>query len=106
MNRENTPPAVLIEQFPVTSADVDHTRKLKMSAMVNIFIQIAWHHAEKLGFGIDFLHEHGLVWMLSRLQLKLGHQPSWNEQITASSWPKGIRRLFYLRDLLFKNSED
>jgi medium-chain acyl-[acyl-carrier-protein] hydrolase len=99
----NNPPAVLNEEYLVTSADVDHTRKLKVSALVNMFIQIAWHHAEKLGFGTDFLHERGMVWVLSRLQLKLGWQSSWNEIIHASTWPKGIRRLFYLRDLLFTN---
>jgi medium-chain acyl-[acyl-carrier-protein] hydrolase len=103
---ENHIPSVLQEEFPVTSADTDHTRRLKVSALVNMFIQIAWHHAEKLGFGIDFLHENGLVWMLSRLHLKLGFQPSWNEKVVASTWPKGIRRLFYMRDLLFQSAEE
>ncbi len=98
-------PAVLEENFLITSAECDHTRKLKLSALVNIFIQIAWHHAEKLGFGIDFLHSHGLVWMLSRLQLKIDMLPPWNETISASSWPKGIRRLFYLRDLHFHDNK-
>lgn len=97
------PPAILNEEFLVTSADCDHTRQLKVSALVNMFIQIAWHHAEKLGFGIDFLHGYGLVWMLSRLQLKFGVQPHWNEKVAASTWPKGIRRLFYLRDLHFQD---
>jgi len=73
--------------------------------LVNMFIQIAWHHAEKLGFGIDFLHENGLVWMLSRLHLKIEYLPSWSEIVCASTWPKGIRRLFYLRDLHFTDTE-
>jgi medium-chain acyl-[acyl-carrier-protein] hydrolase len=106
MNRStNLPPAILREEFIVTSADCDHSRQLKVSSLVNMFIQIAWHHAEKLGFGIDFLHGNGMVWMLSRLQLKFGEQPNWNENIKASTWPKGIRRLFYLRDLHFEDSK-
>jgi medium-chain acyl-[acyl-carrier-protein] hydrolase len=102
---ENRIPAILTEEFPITSADCDNTRKLKPSALVNMFIQIAWHHAEKLGFGIDFLHEHGLVWMLSRLHLKIEYLPSWSETVCASTWPKGIRRLFYLRDLHFTDKK-
>jgi medium-chain acyl-[acyl-carrier-protein] hydrolase len=97
--------AILNEEFLVTSADCDHTRQLKVSALVNMFIQVAWHHAEKLGFGIDFLHENGLVWMLSRLKLQFGDQPHWNTKVNASTWPKGIRRLFYMRDLHFEDTK-
>jgi medium-chain acyl-[acyl-carrier-protein] hydrolase len=100
-----TPPLILNEEFLVTSADCDHTRQLKVSSLVNIFIQVAWHHAEKLGFGIDFLHSNGLVWMLSRLHLKFGTMPDWNSKVISTTWPKGIRRLFYLRDMHFEDPQ-
>ena len=96
-------PAIIKEKYLVTSADTDFTRRLKVSALVNMLIQIAWHHAEILGFGIEFLHRNGLAWMLSRMHLKMGPLPSWNEEIIITSWPKGINRLFYLRDMQVKD---
>lgn len=90
---------ILEEEFLVTSADTDFTRRLSVSALTNMFIQIAWHHAEELGFGIEYLHQNDLAWVLSRFHLEINSLPVWNNKIRLVTWPKGIRRLFYLRDL-------
>jgi medium-chain acyl-[acyl-carrier-protein] hydrolase len=96
---------ILEEEFLVTSAETDFKRKLKVSSLVNMYIQIAWHHAEELGFGIKYLHENNLAWVLSRLHLKINSLPEWNDTLKLITWPKGIHRLFYLRDLeVFNNS--
>jgi len=89
---------ILEEEFRVTSADTDFKRKLSVSSLTNMFIQIAWHHAEELGLGVEYLHKHGLAWVLLRLHLKIEELPEWNETLRLVTWPKGIRRLFYLRD--------
>jgi acyl-ACP thioesterase len=97
-------PVILEETLPVTSADTDFTKTLRPSSLVNMLIQIAWHHAEMLGFGMKFLHNHELVWMLSRMHIKIYSRPFWNSNLHLSSWPKGIHRLFYLRDFKVMNS--
>jgi medium-chain acyl-[acyl-carrier-protein] hydrolase len=97
---------ILSEDTLVTSADTDFTRTLKPGALVNFHIQVAWHHAQNLGFGIDFLHENALVWMLSRMHIKIYCYPHWDEYIKLQSWPKGIRRLFYLRDFRFFDQQN
>ncbi len=91
------------EKFLVTSADVDFEQKLKISSLTNYLIQISWHHAEDLGWGVDDLLKYNLVWVLSGLHIKLDKYPDWRETITVITWPKGINRLFYLRDYLIKN---
>lgn len=90
--------SILTEQAKITSADTDFTSNLRVSSLVNMIIQTAWHHADDLGFGMDFLHENGLVWMLSKMHIKFFSFPAWNQNVTLVTWPKGIRRLFYLRD--------
>jgi acyl-ACP thioesterase len=94
----NLIPEIQKETYPITSADIDFTKRTKVSSLTNLFIQSAWHHAESLGFGIDVLHKHECAWMLSRLQIRLFKTPSWNEMISIHTWPKGIHRLFYQRD--------
>jgi len=96
----------LNENFLITSADTDFTKTLKPGALVNIFIQIAWHHAEILDYGMAFRIREGLIWMLSRMQVKIYRHPLWNEQASITTWAKGIRRLFYLRDFEVYNSQN
>lgn len=103
--RKNTS-LILEESTLVTSADTDFTKTLRSSSLVNMLIQIAWHHAEMLGFGMEFLHEHGLVWMLSRMHIKINCKPFWNSRLQLSTWPKGIHRLFYLRDFDVYDTSD
>jgi medium-chain acyl-[acyl-carrier-protein] hydrolase len=91
--------SIFEEEFLVTSADSDFTHKLRVSSIVNMFIQIAWHHAEELGFGIKYLHQNNLAWVLSKLHLKINSLPHWNDPLKLITWPKGINRLYYLRDL-------
>jgi medium-chain acyl-[acyl-carrier-protein] hydrolase len=96
---------ILEEEFLVTSAETDFKHCLRVSSLVNMFIQIAWHHAEELGFGIKYLHQNNLAWVLSRFHLKIDSLPHWNETLRLVTWPKGIHRLKYLRDLeVFNNT--
>lgn len=95
---QNRATYILDESSRVTSADTDFTKTLRASSLVNMLIQIAWHHAEILGFGMDFLHSNELVWILSRMHIKFYSKTSWNNKLRLSTWPKGINRLFYLRD--------
>jgi acyl-ACP thioesterase len=89
---------MLKKEFLVSSADVDFEQKLRFSSLTNFLIQSAWQHAESLGWGVDELHKYNLVWVLSGLQIKLDQFPRWRETITIETWPKGMNRLFYLRD--------
>jgi medium-chain acyl-[acyl-carrier-protein] hydrolase len=97
---------ILEEKFHVTSSDTDFTKTLKPGALINMLIQIAWHHANILDFGTDLLHKENLVWVLSRIHVKINHFPFWNEELFFSTWPKGIRRLFYLRDFEVCDSQN
>lgn len=89
---------ILTRQFPISSRHADFKSELRISSLINDYIQIAWQHAEALGLGYQHLKEKGLGWVLSRFTLKLDHQPKWPGEIEIKTWPKGMNRLFYLRD--------
>jgi medium-chain acyl-[acyl-carrier-protein] hydrolase len=91
-------PFILKENFQITSADTDFSKTLKPSALINMLIQAAWHHAEILEFGVDMMHRENLIWMLSRIQTRIFLHPFWNDNLSIITWPKGVRKLFYLRD--------
>jgi medium-chain acyl-[acyl-carrier-protein] hydrolase len=89
---------IIRRNFLVTSADVDFEGVLRISSLTNFLIQSAWQHAEILGWGVNDLHEKNLAWVLSGFTIKIDKYPVWKENITVETWPKGINRLFYLRD--------
>lgn len=100
------PVDILKEEFLVTSADTDFSKNLRPGALINMIIQAAWHHAEILDFGMDLLHREGLLWILSKLHTQVHYYPLWNQQLTIQTWPKGINRLFYLRDFEIFDSKN
>ena len=97
------PKTIFQDSVRLTPANIDSTYKLRVSALVSFLIEAAWKHAEELGYGINYLHENNLVWVLSRLHLRILNLPTWNENLQILTWPKTIHRLFYVRDAEVKS---
>jgi len=86
------------ETFSVASFDVDFTGRLALSSLFERFQDIAGLHATFLDVGFDRLRELGVAWMLSRINVSIEALPTWGETVTLRTWPKGVDRLFALRD--------
>jgi acyl-ACP thioesterase len=63
--------------------------------------EIAWEHAQQLGFGFDDLREDRLFWVLSRLFVKIERRPRWKEEFTLETWSRGTDGFFAYRDFRF-----
>lgn len=96
---------IISQEFLVSSADVDFEERLRFSSLANYLIQVASKHAEKLKWGADDLLKYNAVWVLSGLQIELDEYPLWRDKVTIESWPKGINRLFYMRDYRILNEQ-
>jgi acyl-ACP thioesterase len=62
---------------------------------------IAWEHADILGFGYDKLKTDQHFWVLSRLLVKITRRPVWGEDFTLETWSRGADRFFGYRDFYF-----
>lgn len=94
---------ILHKTYDIFSRDSDNNSRLKYSAVINFFIHAAWHHANDLGFGYNHLSENGMAWVLSRFKVVFKDVPYWPGEIEISTWPKGVKRLFYIRDAELKS---
>ena len=92
---------ILNIKLPILSRDSDYLSNLKYSSIVNAFIHAAWQHAKELGLGYGFLSENGMAWVLSKFKIEFYNLPQWPGFIEVKTWPKGINRLFYMRDAFF-----
>ena len=86
--------------YKIDSSHVDYQHRLKVSALVNMLIQIASDHADILKFGFFNLDPSGLSWVLSRFTIEFTSHAKWYETIRMKTWPKGLNRLFYQRDAI------
>jgi len=98
-------PSVWTERFRVRAYEVDARGRASVPAIANWMQEAAGNHATALGWAVDELHQKGLTWVLSRLHLRLQHQPAWREDVQVSTWPTGTQRLFALRDFRLTGSQ-
>ena len=90
--------------FPVTSADTDMFGRLRISSLVNMFIQSAITSADQLGFGYRDLQKANLFWVLSRLTVEISNTLHWTDEAETETWPKNIDRFIYIRDFIVRNA--
>jgi acyl-ACP thioesterase len=86
------------ESFHVRSFDVGIANLLKVQTIFQLFQEAAGNHANHLGVGYDALRRLGLFWVLSRVKVEITAFPHWGDEVTLTTWPKGVDRLFALRD--------
>jgi medium-chain acyl-[acyl-carrier-protein] hydrolase len=94
------------ESFTIKSYDVDSEQRLKLPSLFCYLQEVAGNHAENLGVGSDYLESKHLFWVLSRIKLEITRMPKWNEEIHIETWPKGIDKLFALREFLVYDSNE
>lgn len=96
----------LQHQYTIPCYDTDASWHLKPASFMNYAQEAAGQHAIILGFGYDELIKTNTAWILSRMHIKFLDTPKWRDQVTLTTWHKGLNRLFYLRDFIMTDSQD
>lgn len=84
--------------FLVRAYEADASNRLKISSVFNFMQVAAGLNANDLGFGYSQLTPKGYFWVLSRVILEWSGEVRFDEEIVVETWPKGIDKLFALRD--------
>lgn len=94
-----------IEKITVPCYDTDASWLLKPASFMNLAQEAAGRHAVYLGFGYDNLIVSNTAWILSRVHVEFIDTPKWREDITLTTWHKGLNRLFFLRDFVLTDAQ-
>ena len=86
------------QDFSISSYELNPLAKARLSTLANYFQEVAYHHANLLGFGYEDLKKQDTVWLLSRMKIRVDRYPVWNDMIRVETWPSGTNRLFAQRD--------
>jgi medium-chain acyl-[acyl-carrier-protein] hydrolase len=93
------------EIFSIASYEADIQGNCSLFALFNRFQDIAGKNATSLQVGYDELQQMKLAWVLSRIKVQIHAMPRWEETVIFATWPKGIDRLFALRDFCLTNEK-
>lgn len=85
--------------------DTDALGRMKPASFMNLAQEAAGLHAVHLGFGYDSLIVRNLAWILSRVHVEFPDVPMWRDNLTLTTWHKGLERLFFIRDFVVTDSE-
>ncbi|PZX55978.1 acyl-ACP thioesterase [Algoriphagus ratkowskyi] len=87
------------KDFEVRSYQVDPDGKLSLTALSNLFQEIAWRHADSADFGRNLQEQH-LSWIMARMDIKCENLPSWGDSIKVYTAGRGQDKLFAFREFL------
>jgi len=96
-----------VREVRVSLNDADFTERLKPSAVMEYFQDIATEHAVMLGVGYEDMRANGLIWVAIRMSFKAFKSPAIDERLTVVTYPEKPQRVeadrgYYIYD---KNGE-
>ena len=94
------------ESIPVRFGSIDKSDRLTLDAVFQFFQEAAICHAENLGVGREELARTGQAWILSRMTVLVDRRPNYFETVSVRSWPRGVDKLFAIRDYQIKDKDD
>ena len=95
----------LIQKHTIPCYQTDSKWRLKPASFMDLAQEAANTHAATLGFGYDDLIQSRTAWVLSRVNIHFLKSPLWRDEVTLTTWHKGLERLFFLRDFILTDKE-
>lgn len=100
-------PNYLVHTQQITTAvdEFDFLERVKPSAVMEYFQDMAATHAVELGVGFEDLKAQNLFWVLNRLSAVIDKQPVIGEPLTITTYPHKPGVVDAVRDYVITNSE-
>lgn len=90
-------PSIWFEEMQVRHTEVGPDGALSLKSFFDYMQLAAGNHADQLGVGIMRLHEHKMLWVLSRIKLKITRCPRVGDLVRIKTYPSGFQKLFATR---------
>jgi acyl-ACP thioesterase len=85
--------------------DADFKDRIKPSAILEFFQEIATEHANSLGLDHDSMLKKNMFWVLSRAGFEIIKLPVRNETVVIETWPVAARNIDCDRDFYIRNQK-
>jgi acyl-ACP thioesterase len=93
------------EHFRVASYDVDPAERLAPRAFCGFLQETAGRDVARRGFGMRFLIDRGMAWVLQRLTVEVARWPLVGEEVVIETRARGFTRVVAERDFRVRGAE-
>lgn len=93
------------ENYQIEFKDCDENRRLKLSAMVELLMQVSEHQSSNGHAGTDDLVKRGLGWVVTQYHFDIKNMPEAGDQVILSTNASGYNRFFEYRDFGISDPE-
>ena len=93
------------EEVKVTSYDCDFRNRLKISSAMRYMQETARQHLVWLGFPADVLAEEDMVFLLSKLTMKIHRIPEIREEIVIGTAPTHTKGVRFIREFVMDSKD-
>lgn len=90
----------------IYSYELCHTGTVKPSYLMRYMQTAAGIDTEKLGAGYQFLREHDMVFVITKLKLEMFANVKEGDEIRVKTWQKEIRGATFIRDFELKRGDE
>lgn len=103
LNNEN--PLIFNHKFTLTAGDCDCARRMPLPWLLRKVIETATLHANSLGIGFKDLEPMGIVWVLSRVTMRIDRYPGPNDELSLTTWIQDATRLYSTRCMTLNDAD-
>lgn len=85
-------------EYEIQYQEVDANRRLRLFTLENYLLNVAGRASDEGGYGIQYLFQQGLTWVITRLNLELTYMPTYGEVIRIETWIEQNSHMLSTRD--------
>ena len=89
----------------IRNFETDFLQRIKPSAVLGYFQEVAGEHSEKMGLGFEKLAAQGYFWVLSKIYVELERRPHFRDKIRVETWPHEQGKAIYERSFLLSDEQ-
>lgn len=93
------------KDYELRLSDFDKFNHIKMSTILDLFLDATEQHNEALGVGYDSLIAQSYFWALVRIKFQIISQPKRNQKVIVKTWPRIILGIQYRREYSLEDQE-
>ena len=93
------------ESFRTRASDFDCKGRMKPSAVLDYFQEVAGAHAEMLGVGYEALLKNDILWVITKVKYQVVGKVEMHKGIRVHTWPQKPSRITFLRDYLIEDED-
>lgn len=93
-------------EHKIPAYNVSLNGQSKFYTLCNILLDSAAVHANNFNFGYHDMRKQNVYWVLSRFHIIMHQYPGMDDQIKVETWPKGVNKLFFMRDYRILSADD